>query len=227
MDSIGIPVFIPLFGFSSITAPEVNIEMQEITEGSFYFRRKVIKTADCTPIVCERGVTYADSDFWRWLLVALSGDIAQKFNIPNTPLSVSVGGSTPRRSLMLVQYFAHSPINLGQLTTRGFTSGAQNAQGALVLAENAGLAALGAAASGAGGIDIATAMFQQVVFGAIGNAFGSFEFFARIPAKCWMLYNCLPTRYKVGTDFDAMSSAVSVAQLELAPEMIEEIAIGA
>ena len=38
-----------------------------------------------------------------------------------------------------------------------------------------------------------------------------------------MLYNCLPIRYKAGSDFDATSSAVSIQELEIQPEHIVEM----
>ena len=54
-------------------------------------------------------------------------------------------------------------------------------------------------------------------FGPI--SFGSLQ----IPGKAWMLYGCIPTRYKGASDFDAMSSDVSVQELEIQPEAIEEL----
>jgi len=54
---------------------------------------------------------------------------------------------------------------------------------------------------------------------------GAFEFAARIPAKAWLLHQVMPARYKVGTDFNAQSSALSIAELELQIEMVEEISL--
>lgn len=55
---------------------------------------------------------------------------------------------------------------------------------------------------------------------------GGFEFSRRIPGKAWMLKECRPQRFKPGSDFDAMSQDVSVAQLELAVEEMEEFSLG-
>lgn len=37
----------------------------------------------------------------------------------------------------------------------------------------------------------------------------------RIPARAWMLYDCIPVRYKAGSDFDPMGSEVSIAELSI------------
>lgn len=62
--------------------------------------------------------------------------------------------------------------------------------------------------------------------GAAGGAIlGSF-IDDRIPGRVWMLHDCIPTRYKAGGDFDASSGAVSVQELEVQPEHIDEITVG-
>ena len=48
----------------------------------------------------------------------------------------------------------------------------------------------------------------------------------RIPARAWCLTACLPGRYKAGSDFDASSSDVSIQELEVQPEHIDEMTIG-
>ena len=47
----------------------------------------------------------------------------------------------------------------------------------------------------------------------------------RTPARGWILYECLPTRYKAGSDFDATSSDVSIQELEVQPEHIAELTL--
>jgi hypothetical protein len=51
-------------------------------------------------------------------------------------------------------------------------------------------------------------------------------FALRVPAKAWVLYGCLPTRYKPSGDFDAKSSDISVQELDIEPEEFEEICLG-
>ena len=48
-----------------------------------------------------------------------------------------------------------------------------------------------------------------------------------VPAKLFMLFGCLPTRYKPGSDFDASETAVSIEELDLSYSYFEEFAITA
>ncbi len=48
-----------------------------------------------------------------------------------------------------------------------------------------------------------------------------------LPGKAWLLYDCLPKRYKAATDFDATSSDISLTEIEIQPERIEEFALTA
>lgn len=54
---------------------------------------------------------------------------------------------------------------------------------------------------------------------------GLVQFALRLPGKAWMLYDCVPTRYKAGSDFDATSSEVSIQELEVQPEHIAELSV--
>jgi hypothetical protein len=60
-----------------------------------------------------------------------------------------------------------------------------------------------------------------------GGSIGPFEIAARIPGKAWMMYGCLPSRYRPGGDFDATSSEISVAELDLEMEFFDEISLTA
>lgn len=48
----------------------------------------------------------------------------------------------------------------------------------------------------------------------------------RTPGRGWILYDCLPIRYKAGSDFDASSSEVSIQELEVQPEHVAELTLG-
>lgn len=73
---------------------------------------------------------------------------------------------------------------------------------------------------------VAAADPVAVIGGAAGGAIlGSF-IENRIPGRAWVLHDCLPSRYKSGSDFDAASSAVSVQELEVQPEYVTEVAVG-
>ena len=193
--------------------------MMSITEGNWFFKKKVVKNADVSNITLERGVAWYDSDFWRWTVAAMTGDLSNsklKLGFAN----LKIGGITPRRTLLLVQFFARPVI--------APTDSATGAAAATLL--QGGLAAGGAALAGANAGQILASGLTTALIGGIGNALagfgvGPFEFAARIPAKAWLLHGAIPMRYKAGTDFDASSGAISLMQCELAVEMVEEIAL--
>lgn len=206
IEGISVPIFNPLSGFASITAPGLTFETYDVSEANSYFRKKVIKKADVEPITLTRGVTFFDSDFWRWSIAGLTGDPAG-FQIRSLFNTLSIGGPTPRRNLILIQFFARNPLSAS-------VGGALAAANAGIITAN--LPPLGAAI--VGGV---------AALGAVGfNAsFGPFEFTPRLPAKAWILHDCIPIRYKAGSDFDARSGEVSIAELEFQPEMIEELSL--
>lgn len=46
-----------------------------------------------------------------------------------------------------------------------------------------------------------------------------------VPGKAWILWDSIPTRYKAGSDFDGLSSAVSISELDIQPRAMTEMAI--
>lgn len=220
LDPLGLPVLTPLFGFSAITAPEITVEMREINEANWIFKKKIIKGGDVSNIVMERGATFYDSDFWKWTFEGLNGDMSLFSSIGSAITSaIGLGGGStgnPRRTFILVQFLTRMPFKLPS-GTEALVSAASQA--------TIGLA--GTALAGSPG-DVAAAAFSTIGFAAINAlGLGPFEFAARLPAKAWMLYGCLPVRYKASGDFNATDSAVSVQQLEIAIEGIEEISLTA
>ena len=59
-----------------------------------------------------------------------------------------------------------------------------------------------------------------------GLSIGPIQFAERVPARAWLLNNCLPIRYKAGSDFDAMTPSISLQELEVQPESISELILG-
>jgi hypothetical protein len=211
-DGLAFPILTPLFGFNSITAPEINIEQQEIREGNYYFTRKVVKGGSASNITLSRGSAWYDSDFWRWTRATLLGDTDILNGVSK------IGGPTPRRTLLLIQFFAKNPFG-GSLGATALGIGATAALAGVVG---------GAAPGGTGQSAIVAGLVGGgATFAALGagNNIGPFEFAARLPAKAWVLSNVLPARFKVASDFDARSSEVSVSELELSVELVEEIAL--
>lgn len=174
--SLAVPPFVfNLFAsFSSISAPEITLETQEVEEGNFYFKRHVISGGSVGNITLQRGVSFYDSEFWSWISSTIKGEVPKA--IPPV-----LGGK--RRNLLLIQYTGYQV---------GFAEGAAGA-----------------------GLDI------------LGTLLSGFPGSRKIPGKAWMLMQCLPIRYKVSGDLDATSSDISLSELELSPERIEEFGISA
>lgn len=45
----------------------------------------------------------------------------------------------------------------------------------------------------------------------------------RAVGRVWILFGCLPTRYKAGSDFDASDASVSIQELDFSVERVEQI----
>jgi len=208
LSMLALPIFNPFMGFSSITGPEITFEHETIAEGNGVFDKKVIKRASAGPITLSRGVTWYDSDFWRWTMAALRGDMEElSGGIPG----LQMGGPSYRRTMMLIHFFTRS-------ITDPFpaSDGRQSAVRAATLAAAVGVGEGVVSAAAVGG----TAFALGAGLNLLGLG-GSFEFAPRIPAKVYLLYGCIPSRYKLTGDLDARSSDISITELEMAVEMIE------
>jgi hypothetical protein len=209
VEAFALPIFTPLSGFASIVAPEITVETQEIKEGNWHFKRTAIKSADVSPITLTRGVTFANSDFWRWIVAGIVGSTEWQLKLPYVPPS-RIGGPSPRRQLVLIHYFSRSPFGtIGQAAAFVFNSLVEAAVGGNTFSAVGTVAGQTAGAALAGGL--------------VGG--GPIDVVARIPARAYVLHGCLPTRYKVGSDFDARSGEVSIAELDIKPELVEEISL--
>jgi hypothetical protein len=107
IDALAAPVFNPLLGFSTLSAPEITVEEYQIKQGNWFFDRQVVKRGAISGFSAQRGVTYSDSDFWRWTISALTGG-----------LESSLGSASYRRTFVLIHFFARNPtgINLEEAT---------------------------------------------------------------------------------------------------------------
>lgn len=215
VDTFAFPLLTPLFGFSTMSAPQVVADVHEFTEGNWLFSRKVIRRASVDNIVMTRGVAFYDSDFWRWMMMGVTGDTSGASVIPGLgfapipPGIMDIGGPTYRRNLLLIQYFPKVLMP---------------APGLSVLATT-GLLAAGAGALAGVDFSPTTALVVSSSIGLGLGGVGPFEFAARCPARAWILKDVIPIRYKVGADFDASASAISMMELEIAYERFEEIAL--
>lgn len=214
---LALPLFTPLLGFSSITAPEITLEITEISEANWFFKRKIVKGGDAGSLTLMRAAKWYDSDFYKWVFAALSGNTGGRGPLD----ALAVGGPTPRRDLLLVHFLSRSPISHPGGNALAATLGLLAIQGTST-ALTGGAASLASASVVAG----ATATATSIGLSATGNPLGPFEVAPRLPAKAWVLYGCVPSRYKAAGDFDATDSGISIQELELAVESWDELSLG-
>jgi phage tail-like protein len=211
-----LPLFTPLTGFQSITSPEITLETKEVRECNFHFTRKFVKKGSVSQITLTRGATFYDSDFYNWILAAAHGTTEIKFlgsfSIPGIGSQFNIGGPTYRRTMVLVQFFAH--LGAG---SDAATFGALTGLGGGVIAKAAANDDLGALAAVRAGGGLAGALAASVL--PQGGVH------ARIPARAWYLWGCVPTRYKASSDFEGESADVSIMELDMQVDMIEEISL--
>lgn len=62
--------------------------------------------------------------------------------------------------------------------------------------------------------------------GDVGGLGGVIDFSPRVPGRAWFLMQCLPTRYKTASDFDALDSAVSIQELDFVYEAMFQFDLG-
>lgn len=210
------PVLSPAYGFESITAPQLTLDMEEIPEGTGGTKH-VVKGSSVDSITLTRGASLGDSDFYQWIVAAKSGRVGgARFGAGR---QIGGVGTTYRRTLVLIHFFAHVPLAAGPAAALGATA-------------VAGLAALGSARSGNGRASVGSA----AAFGAVGAgaaaaggmgltlSTGTVTTLA-VPARAWILHGCVPGRYKAGTDFQGSNAEVSLMELELHPSDFEEISL--
>lgn len=208
IETIAAPLFLPIAGFHSISMPELTLDAQDIVQGNSFFQKHTIKKASVSSITLTRGARFFDSDFWNWTMAALTGDTAtQAFNFKSGVTGGglgSLGGPTPRRDLLLVHFFRNFPLPLGPVPT-------DEARVAASVTAGAATAGLAGAFGGA-----QTALFAAGVF---------VDAVPKLPARAWLLGGCIPVRYKPGSDFDSSSGQISMMELEVAIESMEEISL--
>lgn len=215
----GVPVFNPLFGFSKISAPEITTELETFKDGTFLWNRSVVKGGSVGPVLFERAASMFDADFYDWIMFTLNGnkDFEDGGTLGKISAFLTNGGKvSPRRNLLIVQFTNINIGNVGNnasIRDKGIAVAGALAVGSLAaIAFGGGIGGLAAgAAAGAGSAMI---------------GLGPFQFATRVPARAWLLHNCLPTRYKAGSDFDAGTASVSLQELEVQPEFIEEFSLG-
>lgn len=168
--SFSIPaVFNLAYGFRFCSGPEITVDVKEVKEGTYEYKKSVVQGAMAGPITLHQGAQIFNSDFYDWTRSAIKG--TQSY----------------RRNLMLIQFTDISPFGVG--------------------AE--GVGPLGGLA---GGLVNAVLPLNDLI--------------ARIPGRAWMLSGCIPTHYKASSDLDPLSSEISIMELTLQPQDIQEFSLG-
>lgn len=85
-------IFDPTLGFSGCTMPEISVETREIKPGNWEYKRRVVQSADVSPVTFSRGANFFDSDFYNWITNAIRG---------KQPV---------RRNLVIVHFLSYRPV---------------------------------------------------------------------------------------------------------------------
>ena len=85
-------VLLPLFGFRSVTFPQINITYKQVKEGNYEYPRFVTpERAEVSTMTLEQGVSLVNSDFWDWIRKVVASDV-------------------PTKNLILVQFTGKNPF---------------------------------------------------------------------------------------------------------------------
>lgn len=194
--SLTMPVFNPLFGFSGITAPEVSLEIEEIKDGTMMFPRNVVKSAKASSLTFTRGSAPWDSDFYDWIMHAAFGT---RDLIPDGKFPGAVAALN-RASQGIFASESNYRRNIVVVQFTRIDPAYTLSGGSVSLADPDNLSTLG--------------------------GIGPLSVVSKIPGKAWMLHNCIPTRYKSGTDMNADNPQISIAEIDVACQYIEEYSLG-
>lgn len=208
--SLAVPpwVLLPSVGFSNISAPEMTIGTHEINEGTDPFVHHVLGKATTSSITLSKGVGVFNADFWRWFMGCLKGNPPTQDNILQFLAKTATLQAPPipgkRRNMALMHLTGMSPAGLAKAVANA--DSLDQVKGGLLLGSaGTATAILNAIETGTGGI---------IDFGI-----------SSIPGKVFMLFDCLPIRYKPASDFDASTGQISIEELEIQPHRWEEFSL--
>lgn len=204
----GVPVFLPVLGFSKCSAPEMTTTFKEVKAGNWAYKKHVVKEITVSPLRIQRGAKFFDAEFYRWAQFCATGVSGSNF-------LGNVQGESPRKNLLLVQFFRGIPFV-------GSAGGTLSQVGAGIAAA-AGLAGALVGAGGAGALALSPVLAASAAFVGVGR--GSFAL--RVPARAWLMQKCLVSRFKAASDFDASNADVSEMELDIQPHLFEEFSMSA
>ncbi len=187
----------PVMGFASVGTPAFAARSETVKSGTDLYQHTVVTGHEVDRITATRGASWWAADMYRWFLRAQHGFGA------------------PRRDLALI-HFTGSGLGTG---------GGDYSESAISLGLGIGGLAASTAAFGLADPRVLGAIAGYWASAGLAAAFGPTIF--RIPGRVWVLGDCIPTRYKPGSDFDAKSGEVSIAELEFAPSYVNELSLTA
>ena len=219
-------MFSPFFGFSGITAPQISVEVDTFKDGTYIYPRHVVKGATVSPITFRRAASIYDSDFYDWIFSAVYGMdknsvtlrnlVGAAFNVPAPPLAL-------RRDLLVVQF---ARVNMGGSIAKALGADEPTEAFSRVASIVGGSISAGIIGGLASEASFLTTAGVGAAAAAAGMAVGPFAFASWMPGRTWLLHNCIPVSYKSASDFDANSAAISLMELEVQPDYVEEYTIG-
>lgn len=123
------PVLTPLYGFSGISAPTIDAQVQTIRQANSHHGVPVITGGEEGEITLRRGASFGDAEFYRWILAGITGDPSAR---PSTAIAGIGGGIVYiRRNLLLVHFMARVPFVAGQGTALNTGQSRIGSQGGL------------------------------------------------------------------------------------------------
>lgn len=73
------PVLLPVFGFRSVSMPQLSVTYRQIKEGNYEFPKYAgVERAEVSNVTLEQGVSIINSDFYDWIRKAVTGNIPAK-----------------------------------------------------------------------------------------------------------------------------------------------------
>lgn len=203
-------VMLPSAGFSEVTSPEVQINTEDITEGTDPFVYKAMMKATSNTITLRRGTTAFNSDFWRWIMAFLMGDAPKdKMILEYIAATLTFQGIpviAKRRNLMILHFTGMAVEGLAEAIATGSGGIVDKIAASMLLVTG------GVATAAAQGLSSLTNGFLDIGV-------------TSIPGKVYMLMEAMPTRYKPASDFDATTSEVSMEELDLEFHRFEEFSL--
>lgn len=93
----------PVYGFSSVTMPEVSLEAQTIVDMSDPYPTHYFNNASVAPLTLTRGAMAYDSTFWQWVSRSIRGwdRVERNFILLQfAGMAIGKGGAAPGPEIM-------------------------------------------------------------------------------------------------------------------------------